>query len=123
MNRNIVRYSAGMSESVPWDDLRPRLQQMVREKVSWATITDSVNATYGTSLSPQAVRYRVGTPPTRRTMRPSLVTPAYVLPPERPSRNKFTDQDMFTAMTHVAQALGRKRRDAITIKEYEHYWE
>lgn len=110
-----------MSESVPWDALRPQLQQMVRDKVSWAVITDSVNTTYGTSLSPQAVRYRVGTPPTRRTMRPSLVTPAYVLPPERASRSRFTDKDVFAAMTRAAQAYGLRRREPLSIKRYEEY--
>lgn len=109
---------------IPWEELRGELEEWRTLGYSWQVVTDSVNAKFGTSLSVQAVRYRVGTEPQRSGTRPtgSLVAPAYVLPAVKDTEQRFDDDAFFEALARVADARGKRRSgEPLTLREYDEY--
>jgi hypothetical protein len=109
---------------IPWDELLPQLKELADAGNSWQAVTDAVNARFGTVLSVQAVRYRVGANPRPAGVRPSggLVPPPYVLPPVKDAPPRFDDEAFAEALARVAESRGARRSGRpLTLAEYDDY--
>jgi len=98
-------------QTIPWKEVLPLIDQWLQEGHSWALITDSINAKYGTAVSSANVLYHY-------EHRGSGNEP-YIIPARRRGKQKLSDADVQKAIHFANRTLGRKSTDPISIGEYD----